>query len=118
MPSQPIQQLYDEMYMDPSSPAVTLNNSRRYSYPNSPVHASQLTSSQSGSAASTTLSQYHPTQDLRCESTHQHQSSQQLDQRLQQLKLQHIAAIDEEPSKQVSTYIGVNGVIQKYGTVR
>ena len=37
VPSQPIQQLYDEMYMDPSSPAVTLNNSRRYSYPNSPV---------------------------------------------------------------------------------
>ena len=28
VPSQPIQQLYDEMYMDPSSPAVTLNNSR------------------------------------------------------------------------------------------
>ena len=24
--------------MDPASPAVTLNNSRRYSYPNSPVH--------------------------------------------------------------------------------
>jgi hypothetical protein len=38
VPSKPIQQLYDEMYMDPSSPAVTLNNSRRYSYPNSPVH--------------------------------------------------------------------------------
>ncbi len=38
--SKPIQQLYDEMYMDPSSPAVTLNNARRYSYPNSPVHTS------------------------------------------------------------------------------
>ena len=78
--------------MDPSSPAVTLNNSRRYSYPNSPVHASQLTSSTS--TASTTLSHYHPTQDLR----EQH-PSQQLDQRLQQLKLQHIQAIDEEPYK-------------------
>ena len=60
------------------------------------MHASQLTSSTS--TASTTLSlKYHPTQDLRCEI----HPSQQLDQRLQQLKLQHIAAIDEEPSKQV-----------------
>ena len=101
VPSQPIQQLYDEMYMDPSSPAVTLNNSRRYSYPNSPVHASQLTSSTS--TASTTLSQYHPTQDLR----EQH-PSQQLDQRLQQLKLQHIAAIDEEPSKVQQVQLGEN----------
>ena len=46
VPSQPIQQLYDEMYMDPSSPAVTLNNSRRYSYPNSPVSTTAPSSSE------------------------------------------------------------------------
>lgn len=95
VPSQPIQQLYDEMYMDPSSPAVSMNNSRRYSYPNSPVH-SQISSSVSSTAS--TLSHYYPAPDLR---TGGHPSPQ-LDQRLQQLKLQH-NKIDEEDHGPVPT---------------
>jgi hypothetical protein len=91
VPSQPIQQLYDEMYMDPTSPAVTLNNSRRYSYPNSPVHGHQLTSS--SSTMSSALSHYHaPVSPHGCTST-----QPQLDQRLQQQKIQH-SKIEEEES--------------------
>ena len=91
VPSQAIQQIYDEMYMDPSSPAVTLNNSRRYSYPNSPVHG-QLTASASAVSA---LSHYIPTTDLR----HQ-QNSPNLDPRiLQQLRIQHHKIEEEEPSQ-------------------
>ena len=79
-PSQPIQQLYDEMYMDPSSPTVVASNSRRYSYPNSPVHGHLSTSVSTNSS----LNHYHATNDLHRQS----QPSPQLDQRLQQLKLQ------------------------------
>ena len=87
VPAQPIQQLYDEMYMDPSSPAVTLNNSRRYSYPNSPVHGVISASVSTNSS----LNHYNATTDLHRQS----QPSPQLDQRLQQLKLQ-TPKIDEE----------------------
>ena len=79
-PSQPIQQLYDEMYMDPSSPTVVASNSRRYSYPNSPVHGQISTSVSTNSS----LNHYNATNDLHRQS----QPSPQLDQRLQQLKLQ------------------------------
>ena len=91
-PSKPIQQLYDEMYMDPASPNVILNNSRRYSYPNSPVH-NQLTSSAS---TASTLAHVNATHDLRIP------QSAQLTNHLQQLRLQQYK-IDEESSLVPST---------------
>ena len=54
--SEPIQQLYDEMYpTEMSSPAPYVSNSRRYSYPNSPVHVASEKHNQQSSGITSHL---------------------------------------------------------------
>lgn len=94
VPSQTIQRLYDEMYMDPSSPTVSLNNSRRYSYPNSPVHA-QVMPAASTSSNGPNLAPSMATPDLRVTTASQ-QPQATLSAHLQQLRLHHQPQLIEE----------------------